>query len=55
MLNTSDGVVDAIEFFYFMSHQQKTHLMEKYPDYVDLAERTLQKHRLINFSLPNLL
>ena len=54
MLNTSDGVVDAIEFFYFMSDEQKSHLMEKFPNYVDLAEQTLKKHRLIDFPLPSL-
>ncbi|MGN6553215.1 MAG: DUF559 domain-containing protein [Verrucomicrobiota bacterium] len=54
MLNTSDGVVHAIRFFYFMSDEQKTRLMEKFPTYVDLAERTLKIHRLENFELPSL-
>jgi very-short-patch-repair endonuclease len=54
VLKTSDGVVDAIYFFYFMSDKEKENRMKKFPSYVDLAERTLKKHRLVDFELPNL-
>jgi very-short-patch-repair endonuclease len=54
MLNTSDGVVDAICFFYFMLPEERAQRMEKYPDYLPLAEETFKKHRYVDFELPNL-
>ncbi|HEU5071255.1 MAG TPA: DUF559 domain-containing protein [Verrucomicrobiae bacterium] len=54
MLNTSDGVVEAIEFFYFMAVKKKARLIENFPEYPDLAKETLRKHRLISFPLPSL-
>ena len=53
MLNTSDGVVDAIYFFYFMSAEERVKRMKKYPDYLSLAERTLEIHRYVDFGLPD--
>jgi len=53
-MNTSDGVVEAIEFFYFMPAKEKARLIEKFPDYLDLATETLRRHRLISFALPTL-
>jgi len=52
MLNTSDGVVDAILFFYFMSAEERAKRMEKYPAHLSLAERTLELHRYVDFELP---
>ena len=52
MLKTSDGVVDAIQFFYFMSPEEREQRMQKFPNYLSLAERTLKRHRYVDFALP---
>jgi hypothetical protein len=54
ILNTSDGVVDAIWFFYFMTDEQRAKRMKKIPEYFPLAEETLKNHRLIDFKLPEI-
>ncbi|HSY73936.1 MAG TPA: DUF559 domain-containing protein [Dongiaceae bacterium] len=54
MLKTSDGVVEAIEFFYFKCPEERERIMNKFPNYFSLAERTLQRHRYVDFELPNL-
>jgi Protein of unknown function (DUF559) len=54
LLHTADGVVDAICFFYFMPEGQRLARIEKYPEYLPLAIRTLQAHRLVEFPLPSL-
>jgi very-short-patch-repair endonuclease len=55
LLNTSDGLVDAIYFFYFMSPDKRAAMMERYPDYLGLAKKSLRRHRNIDFPLPNVL
>jgi very-short-patch-repair endonuclease len=52
LLETGDGVVDAIEFFYFMSDEEKRERMQIFPEYLELATSTLMKHRLVEFALP---
>jgi very-short-patch-repair endonuclease len=53
LLHTADGVVDAICFFYFMPAGQRLARIEKYPEYLPLAIRTLKAHRLLEFPLPS--
>jgi very-short-patch-repair endonuclease len=52
LLDTSDGVVDAICFFYFMSEEQQSERTKRFPEYRPLAVETLQKHRYVDFALP---
>lgn len=54
MLNTSDGVVDAIRFFYFMMREERDRRIKKYPDYYELAKETLRLHRYVDFELPEI-
>jgi very-short-patch-repair endonuclease len=54
MLNTSDGVVDAIQFFYFMTDEARAGRMTRFPGYYGLAEDTLKKHRHVDFELPDI-
>lgn len=54
MLNTSDGVVDAISYFYFMNPDKQNSRRKCLPRYHDLAEETLKTHRLVKFSLPEI-
>lgn len=54
LLETSDGVVDAIDFLYFMSRGEREARMQKYPPYLPLAIRTLKKHRLVEFPFPTI-
>ena len=53
MLHTSDGVVDAIDFFYFMLPEERARRIRSFPQFLRLADETLKKHRLVDFDLPN--
>jgi len=48
MLNTSDGLVEAIVFFYLMSPEEQSWKIDRYPGYLNLAEKTLRMHQHIH-------
>jgi very-short-patch-repair endonuclease len=53
LLNTSDGLIDALCFFYFMTPKNQSERTARYPDYRHLAEQTLRRHRYVDFALPS--
>lgn len=52
MMHTSDGVVEAVNFFYFMPPNKRLWRIKHYPEYLSFATETLEEHRLVEFPLP---
>ncbi|MCC5842560.1 MAG: DUF559 domain-containing protein [Opitutales bacterium] len=54
MLNSSEGVVQAIEYFYFDEDDERRRTDELFPTFRSLAEETLHKHCYTNLKLPKI-
>jgi len=52
LFTTSDGIVAALEYFYFMDCQARTQRDERFGRFRDLAESSLRKHCLLDVDFP---
>ena len=52
LFTTADGVVSAIEYFYFMDEDARHGRDQRFPQFRVLAEATLQRHCFLPYEVP---